>query len=255
MPDGLGEAQLLAWGLPLLWPLLRVLGLFAVAPVLSMSVVPVWVRLGLAGLVALCTQPGLPQMPDVRLDSVATLAMATQQVGIGLAIGFAARVAFSAIELAGEVIGLQMGLNFASFFDPASGSEVTVTARFFSTMAAWLFVVMNGHLLLTGIVVDSFQRFPVSEHPLDLLQQVQPQVWGAELFRFGLWIALPTLVMLVFVNLMLGLMSRVAQQLQVFSIGFPLTIAVGLFGLLCTLPMLQAPMEVVLLRLMASFQP
>ncbi|WP_294000078.1 flagellar biosynthetic protein FliR [Sphaerotilus sp.] len=252
---GFNEAQILQWVLPLLWPLLRVLGLFTAAPVLSMRVIPIRVRVGLAALVVLCAQPSLPPMPMVALDSPAALAMVAQQVVIGLTIGFAARVVFTSIEFAGELIGLQMGLNFASFFDATSGSQVTATARFFNTMAAWLFVVINGHLLLTVVVVESFQRFPVSDHPLDLLLQIQPQVWGADLFRYGLWIALPTITMLTFVNLVLGLISRVAQQLQIFSIGFAITISVGLFGLLVTLPMLQSPMLAVLERLLAQFQP
>jgi flagellar biosynthesis protein FliR len=252
---GFNETQILQWVLPLLWPWLRVLGLFTAAPVLSMRTVPVRVRVGLAGLVALCAQASLPPMPVVPLDSPTALAMVAQQVVIGLTIGFAARVVFTAIEFAGELIGLQMGLNFASFFDPTSGSQVTATARFFNTVAAWLFVVINGHLLLTAVVVESFHRFPVSDHPLDLLQQIQPQVWGTELFRYGLWIALPTITMLTFVNLVLGLISRVAQQLQIFSIGFAITISVGLFGLLLTLPMLQGPMLAVLERLMVQFQP
>ena len=252
---GFSEAQILQWVSPLLWPLLRVLGLFTAAPVLSMRSIPVRVRVGLAGLVALCAQPSMPSMPVVPLDSPVALAMVAQQVVIGLTIGFAARVVFTSIEFAGEIIGLQMGLNFASFFDPTSGSQVTATARFFNTMAAWLFVVINGHLLLTAVVVESFQRFPVSDHPLDLLLQIQPQVWGADLFRYGLWIALPTITMLAFVNLVLGLISRVAQQLQIFSIGFTVTITVGLFGLLFTLPMLQSPMLAVLERLLVQFQP
>ncbi|MEX8495337.1 flagellar biosynthetic protein FliR [Sphaerotilus sp.] len=252
---GFSEAQILQWVLPLLWPLLRMLGLFTAAPVLSMRSIPMRVRVGLAGLVALCAQPSMPAMPVVPLDSPAALAMVAQQVVIGLTIGFAAKVVFTSIEFAGELIGLQMGLNFASFFDPTSGSQVTATARFFNTMAAWLFVVINGHLLLTAVVVESFQRFPVSDHPLDLLLQIQPQVWGADLFRYGLWIALPTITMLAFVNLVLGLISRVAQQLQIFSIGFAITITVGLFGLLVTLPMLQSPMLAVLERLLVQFQP
>jgi hypothetical protein len=164
---GFNEAQILQWVLPLLWPMLRVLGLFTAAPVLSMRSIPVRVRVGLAGLVALCAQPGMPPMPMVALDSPAALAMVAQQVVIGLTIGFAARVVFTSIEFAGEIIGLQMGLNFASFFDATSGSQVTATARFFNTMAAWLFVVINGHLLLTTVVVESFQRGPVPLRAVD----------------------------------------------------------------------------------------
>lgn len=252
---GFSKAQLLQWIVPLLWPLLRILGLFAAAPVLSMRVIPVRARIGLALLTALCAQPVLPPMPVLPLDTPTALAMVVQQVFIGVTIGFAAKVVFTAIEFAGEVIGLQMGLNFATFFDPTTSGQSTVSARLFNTMAAWLFVVINGHLLLVEVVVASFHQFPVTDHPFDLLLSIQPQVWGAELFRYGLWIALPTVAMLLFVNLVLGVISRVAQQLQIFSIGFVVTISVGLLGLLLTLPLLQRPMLAVLERLLGLFQP
>ena len=252
---GFSEAQLLQWIVPLLWPLLRILGLFAAAPVLSMRVIPVRARIGLALLTALCAQPVLPPMPVLPLDTPTALAMVVQQVFIGVTIGFAAKVVFTAIEFAGEVIGLQMGLNFATFFDPTTSGQSTVSARLFNTMAAWLFVVIHGHLLLVEVVVASFHQFPVTDHPFDLLLSIQPQVWGAELFRYGLWIALPTVAMLLFVNLVLGVISRVAQQLQIFSIGFVVTISVGLLGLLLTLPLLQRPMLAVLERLLGLFQP
>ena len=252
---GFSEAQLLQWVVPLLWPLLRILGLFAAAPVLSMRVIPVRARIGLALLTALCAQPVLPPMPVLPLDTPTALAMVVQQVFIGVTIGLAAKVVFTAIEFAGEVIGLQMGLNFATFFDPTTSGQSTVSARLFNTMAAWLFVVINGHLLLVEVVVASFHQFPVTDHPFDLLLSIQPQVWGAELFRYGLWIALPTVAMLLFVNLVLGVISRVAQQLQIFSIGFVVTISVGLLGLLLTLPLLQRPMLAVLERLLGLFQP
>lgn len=252
---GFSEAQLLQWIVPLLWPLLRILGLFAAAPVLSMRAIPVRARIGLALLTALCAQPVLPPMPVLPLDTPTALAMVVQQVFIGVTIGFAAKVVFTAIEFAGEVIGLQMGLNFATFFDPTTSGQSTVSARLFNTMAAWLFVVINGHLLLVEVVVASFHQFPVTDHPFDLLLSIQPQVWGAELFRYGLWIALPTVTMLLFVNLVLGVISRVAQQLQIFSIGFVVTISVGLLGLLLTLPLLQRPMLAVLERLLGLFQP
>ena len=206
-------------------------------------------------ITALCAQPVLPPMPVLPLDTPTALAMVVQQVFIGVTIGFAAKVVFTAIEFAGEVIGLQMGLNFATFFDPTTSGQSTVSARLFNTMAAWLFVVINGHLLLVEVVVASFHQFPVTDHPFDLLLSIQPQVWGAELFRYGLWIALPTVAMLLFVNLVLGVISRVAQQLQIFSIGFVVTISVGLLGLLLTLPLLQRPMLALLERLLGLFQP
>jgi flagellar biosynthesis protein FliR len=251
---GFNEAQLLEWLMPLLWPFLRTLALFGAAPVLSLRIVPVRVKVGLALLVAVAAQAGLPPMPALPLDSPGALMMVVQQVVIGLTLGFSARVVFAAVEFAGELIGLQMGLNFAGFFDPATGSQGTATARFFSTIGSLLFVVLNGHLLLVMAVVRSFDAFPVSDHPLSVITTLQPQVWGAEIFKIGLWIALPIIAMLLFVNLVLGVISRVAQQIQIFSVGFGITVSMGLFGILLTLPMLQGPLMAALERMLALFQ-
>jgi len=248
------EAQVMAWITPWLWPFLRVMGLFTAAPVLSMKVIPRRVRLSLGVLIVLCAQPTLPEMPAVALNSPEAIMVALHEVLIGLTMGFAARVVFAAIEFAGEIVGLQMGLNFASFYDPMSGGQSTAVSRFYGTCAAWLFVVMNGHLLLTAAVIQSFHPFPVSPEPLAFLQAVQPQVWGAEIFRLGLWVSLPVVSMLLLVNLVMGIMARVASQLNIFSIGFPITLGVGLTGLWLTLPMMQTPLTMAIERMLGYFQ-
>ena len=248
------EAQILAWLTPILWPFLRVLALFTTAPVLSLRSIPVRVKLLLALLVAVSARAGLPPPPDVSLDSAAALGMAAQQVIVGLTIGFAARVVFAGVELAGELIGLQMGLSYATFFDPGSNSSVAATTRFFSTMASLLFIVMNGHLLMTFAVIRSFDAFPIDERPLAFISTLQPQAWGSELFQLGVWIALPIVSMILLINFMLGIVSRVASQMQIFAIGFPITLATGLVGMAMTLPIMQAPFTVALERMLALFQ-
>jgi len=249
----LTEAQVLGWVSAWLWPFLRVMGLFTAAPVLSMKVVPRRVRMGLGLLIVMAAQATLPEMPHVPLDSPVALMVAAQQILIGLTIGFAARVVMASIELAGELVGLQMGLNFASFFDPLSGGQATAVSRFYGTCATWLFIVMNGHLLLTGAVVHSFAAFPVSDQPLAFLGAIQPQVWGAEVFRIGVWVALPIMAMLLLCNIVMGLVARVAPQMNVFSIGFPLTLGVGLTGLWLTLPLMELPLTTVIERVLGYF--
>ena len=248
------EAQVMAWITPWLWAFLRVLGLFTAAPVLSMRAIPRRVRVGLSLLIVLAAQPTLPPMPDIALNSPLALMVVIQQVLIGLTIGFAARVIFAAIEFAGEVIGLQMGLNFASFFDPMSGGQSTAVSRFYGTIAAWLFVVMNGHLMLTAALVGSFNVFPVSPEPLGFIRTLQPQVWGAEVFRLGLWVSLPIVAMLTVVNMVMGIIARVAPQMNIFSVGFPVSIGVGITGLWLTLPMMQLPFTAALERMLGYFQ-
>jgi flagellar biosynthetic protein FliR len=173
---------------------------------------------------------------------------------IGLSLGFAVRVVFGAVELAGELIGLQMGMNFAGFFEPMSAGQATASSRFFGTMVAWLFIVINGHLTVVAAVIQSFHAFPAGPEPFAFLRAAQPQVWGTELFRLGTWIALPMVAMLLFVNLVLGVISRVASQMNVFAIGFPITMGVGLVGMMLTLPMMQTPFVMALERMLEAFQ-
>lgn len=248
------EAQLLQWLSPLLWPFLRVLALFTTLPVFSQRMVAMRVRVGLAFFIALCAQASLPAMPVVALDTPVAAMLVIQQVLIGLTIGFAVRLVFAAVELAGELVGLLMGLNFAGFFDPVSASHGTASGRLFGTLVAWLFICINGHLLVIAAVVQSFQAFPVGPEPFAFLRATQPHAWGAEVFRLGTWIALPMVAMLLFVNLLLGVVSRVASQLNVFAIGFPITLGIGLIGMLVTLPMMQAPFTMALERMLALFQ-
>jgi flagellar biosynthetic protein FliR len=248
------DAQVMEWLTPLLWPFIRTLALFTTIPVLSQRQVPMRIRVALAFLITVCAQASLPQMPVIQLNSAVAVLVVIQQVLVGLTLGFAARIVFAAIEFAGELVGLQMGLNYAGFFDPSTGGQGTAVGRFFGTVVAWLFVVINGHLLIIMALVGSFQAFPVSPEPFAFLRTLQPQTWGAEVFQLGLWIALPMVTMLLFVNLVLGVISRVSQQMNIFAIGFPITLAVGLLGVLLTLPMMQAPFTMVLEQMLSRFQ-
>jgi flagellar biosynthetic protein FliR len=247
------EAQLLAWITPLVWPFIRILAMFTSMPVFSQRNVPMRVRIALAALAAFAAQASLPDMPIVALDSDPVLLLVLQQLLIGLSLGFAVRIVFSSLEFAGELIGLQMGLNYSGFFDPSTGGQGTATARFFGTLAALLFVVSNGHLLLINAVVQSFHTFPVGDEPFAFLRLAKPQQWGAEIFRIGLWIALPLITMLLFVNLVLGIISRVASQINIYAVGFPITISIGLVGMLMTLPLMQVPFTLALEQMLSNF--
>ncbi|AVP56876.1 flagellar biosynthetic protein FliR [Pulveribacter suum] len=249
------EAQIMAWLSPVLWPFLRVLALFSVAPVFSMRVIPVRSRVALAFLIAVCAQAVLPPAPVISVNGPEALGAVLQQMGVGVAIGFAVRLVFAAVELAGEVIGLQMGLNFASFFDPTSNAQVSAVARFFGNMALLLFVVINGHLLVLMAVVKSFERFPVQGHWLEAVGQMRLHELGSSLFASALWIALPMVVLLLFVNLTLGIISRVAPQMNIYAVGFPVTLTVGLLGIAATLPLLEQPMLALLQQVIDLFAP
>jgi flagellar biosynthetic protein FliR len=176
-------------------------------------------------------------------------------VGVGLAIGFSIRVVLAAVELAGEVVGFQMGLSFASFFDPTIGGQSSAVARFFGQMALFMFVVMGGHLMVLMTVIQSFVAFPVDQNFLQALQQMKIYDLGTDLFASGLWMSLPMVGMLMFANLALGIVSRVAPQMNIYAIGFPITLTVGLVGMAATLPMLDQPFLVLMGRAMDIFVP
>ncbi|OYU77720.1 MAG: flagellar biosynthetic protein FliR [Burkholderiales bacterium PBB5] len=245
---------MLAWLSPILWPFLRTLALLGSLPVFSQRAVPMRVKVGFALFITIAAQPSLPAMPVIALDSPLAVLVIVQQLLIGVTLGFAVRVVFAAVELGGELIGLQMGLNFAGFFDPATASQGTASGRFFGTIVAFLFVLSNGHLAVINALVHSFEVFAVGDEPVAFLRASQPQAWGGELFMLGLWIALPLVGMLLFVNLVLGVISRVAPQISVFSVGFPITVTVGLIGMLFTLPLLEQPFTTALLRMLDHFQ-
>lgn len=254
MPEiAFSEAQILAWVSPILWPFLRLLAVFTSAPVLSSRAVPMRVKIGLALLVAVACQGTIPSALDYSITSPQWIGVVFQQVLIGLAMGFAVRLVFGAMELAGEVVGFQMGLNFAAFFDPSLNSQSSAVSRFFGQMATLLFVVLNGHIMLVVAVTKSFEAFPVDPQFLQALGRLQIYQLGTDLFASALWIAMPVIGMLLFVNLALGIVSRVAPQINIFAVGFPLTLVVGMVGIAVTLPTLDQPMMMLMEKAIGIF--
>ena len=232
----LTDAQLNAWLISFIWPLTRILGLVMVMPALGHRSVPGRVKIGLGIFVTLIVAPTLPPMPDVALGSWHGLLVLVQQFLIGVAMGFIVRVVFAAFETAGEIIGLQMGLGFASFFDPQSAGQSLVLARFFNILATLVFLAVNAHLLMIGALVDSFQSLPIGTQPLSAAGFHNVAAFGSTIFSVGLQLSLPVLAIMLMTNLSLGILTRSAPQLNIFAIGFPITLGVGLIVLNMTLP-------------------
>ena len=239
----LTDAQLNAWLISFIWPLTRILGLIMVAPVFGHRAVPGRVKIGLGIFIALIVSPGLPPMPDVGLGSWHGLFILVQQFLIGLSIGFIMRIVFAAVEAAGEIVGLQMGLGFASFFDPQSAGQTLVVAQFFNLLATLLFLAVNAHLLLLGVLADSFKSLPISVQPLSTAGFYNVAAFGSTVFAVGLQLALPLITILLMTNLALGILTRSAPQLNIFAIGFPITLGVGLIVLDLTLPYFVPQLE------------
>jgi len=250
---GVSESQLLEWLSPILWPFFRILAVFTAAPIFSSRAFPVRARIALAFFIAFSAQVSLGTQPVVDINGAGALGAVLQQVGVGLAIGFAVRIVFSVFELAGQIVGFQMGLGFAAFFDPSTSAQSSAMGRFYANMAALLFLAVNAHLIVLMAVIRSFEAFPVDQNFMQALQKMKLHTLGAELFASALWIALPIIGMLMFANLALGIVSRVAPQMNIFSVGFPVTLGVGLIGVAATLPMLDQPFMSLMERVLAIF--
>ncbi len=231
------SAALEAWLAGWLLPFFRVLALFTAAPIFSSRAVPARVRVAAAAVIAFVAAPLAPVPAlaaaggaGLALSSAAGLAMVAQQLVIGLALGFAVRLLMSAFEAAGEVIGLQMGLSFAGFVNPQGGSQPAV-ASWLHTLAMLLFLSLNAHLLVLDALLATFRSLPIAAQPLETLAAIQLVPLGADVFRLALTLSLPAMALMALINMALGLASRIAPQLSVFSVGFPLTLLAGI-GLL-----------------------
>lgn len=240
-------AQLDAWLATFLYPFFRILALASTAPVLSHASVPRRVRIGLAFLVALIVAPGLPPAPFVSPYSAAGLLLIAQQLLIGAAIGFAIELVFAAAVLAGEMMGLQMGLSFASFIDPQNNAQTPLVGSFLSVALMLLFLALDGHLQVIAILADTFRVFPL-DRAAGGIDVRALALAGKEIFAIGLAVALPVVAALLLANLMLGVLTRTAPQLNLFAVGFPITLTAGLGMLLFSLPFILPPMEAALSR-------
>lgn len=236
-------AQLDAWLALLAYPLARILGLVATAPVFGNDGIPRRLKLMIGLAIALGLTPALPPTPSVALGSWDGILILIQQTLIGLAMGLAIRVVLAALELMGELISLQMGLSFATFFDPVAGGQTAVVSEFLTLMSTLIFLALNGHLLLVDALARSFEWLPIANTPMHAGGWLILARSGSVIFGSGLLMSLPIVTALLITNIALGVLTKAAPQLNLFAIGFPITLTVGVGMLMLTLermaPLLQ----------------
>ncbi|HAB83946.1 MAG TPA: flagellar biosynthetic protein FliR [Pseudomonas sp.] len=223
----LSNAQIGGWVAQFLLPLFRIAALLMSMPLIGTQLVPMRIRLYLALAIALVLVPTLPPMPAVDSLSLGSLLLIAEQLVIGVMLGFVLQLFFHVFIVSGQLLAMQMGLGFASMVDPANGISVPVLGQFFNMLVILLFLSVNGHLVVLEILAESFVTLPVggglsTNHFWEVAGKLG-WVLGA-----GLLLVLPAITALLVVNLAFGLMTRAAPQLNIFSIGFPLTLVLGL---------------------------
>ncbi|WP_301102942.1 flagellar biosynthetic protein FliR [Propionivibrio sp.] len=239
----LSSVEINAWVVAFFFPLARILALLVAAPPFNNAGLTPLVRLLLGLAIAMAITPALPSIPSMDPASGLGLLILAEQMIIGLAMGFAMRLVFSAIDLAGTMISNQMGLGFATAYDPQSASQTPVISEFLGMLALLIFMAINGHLMVIATLVRSFTILPIG------LGAAASGSWsnianaGGLIFSSGVLLALPVVVALLITNIALGVLGRVAPQLNLMVIGFPVTIVLGFAALLFSLSYLNAPLQ------------
>ncbi|HKK13120.1 MAG TPA: flagellar biosynthetic protein FliR [Gammaproteobacteria bacterium] len=230
------SGQLADWIGAFFWPLMRIGMMFTVAPIFGGRLVPVRARLMVALAVTWVVVPSLPPPPAVDPISVQGLLISVQQLLIGAAMGFALQLVFAALVVGGQVVAMSMGLGFASMVDPQNGVQVPVLSQYYVAVATLLFLAMNGHLALIGVLMDGFHAMPVGASGIGAAGYWNLVAWAGHMFSGAVLIALPAVSALLMVNIAFGVITRAAPQLNIFAVGFPVTMLIGFVVILVTLP-------------------
>jgi len=172
--------------------------------------------------------PVLPELPHVAIFSYQGFLVTIQQLIIGLSTGFVLQMVFAVMVIGGQTIAYSMGLGFASMVDPATGVQVPVVAQVFVVSSSLMFLAVNGHLLLIEMIVASFTTLPIASVGFSASDIWSIVAWSSQMFSAGVLLAMPVMAALLFVNISFGVAARAAPQLQIFGVGFPITIMMGM---------------------------
>ncbi len=230
------EEQILNQVALFIWPLMRISTMFVSVPLFSIRAVPARVRLSLSVAITLVIMPLLPPLPPVEMFSYTGFMMALTQVMIGLTSGFILQLVFAAVVFAGQGVALSMGLGFSMMVDPQNGQQVPVIAQLYTVTTTLIFISLDGHLMLIQMLLDSFKTLPIGMDGIDKAGIWSIIEWSSTMFVGGLLLAMPVIASLLLVNIIFGVAARAAPQLQIFSVGFPVTLMLGLLLVWKTLP-------------------
>ena len=214
----------------------RVGGLVMTAPVFGHTLLPIRVRLGIAlalTVVVIAAVPPPAALPTTFLGMVGALIM---EVALGALLGSVAQFIFAGVQIGGQLAGVQMGFGFATLIDPQSHAQTTVVAELQQLLVLFLFLVLDIHHALIAALIDSFRAAPLGAVVLAGAGLQEAVRMAAELFVLGLRVAAPVMTALLLSNLALGVIARTVPQLNVFVIGFPVNIGLGLFVMGAALP-------------------
>lgn len=224
----LSDAQIQQWLAQMLFPFIRIGALLMASPVWSAKSISLRLRILLAVVLTLLLLPSVPPISSIELLSLAGAVMVAQQILVGVAMGFILQVFMHMFVVGGQIIAVSMGLGFASTNDPVNGVSVTVVSQWYLTLATLLLLAVDGHLFLIKVLAQSFETFPITQGSLSSWQLHQLAHLARDMFEGALILALPAMTAVLLVNMMFGVMSRSSPQMNVFAVGFPITLVLGM---------------------------
>ncbi|MBP9016000.1 MAG: flagellar biosynthetic protein FliR [Candidatus Atribacteria bacterium] len=245
---------LLSHFLTLLLVWMRLLGLFLLAPVFNSPLIPVLTRIGLSFLLAIVLLPSINPSAFTSLDGYYLLALISE-ILVGLVLGLLSGLVFSCIQIAGEVIDFQMGFSYANIVDPLSNISSSVMGQFYFLLTIIYYLGIGGYRLTLQGLVRSFSLIPVGGFKMSLDISTSFVDLMGEVMVVALELGAPIIATLFLSNLTLAIISRAVPQMNVFIVGLPLNIGLGLFMSLMILPyFLSYVDEIVNLFLRSFFQ-
>ena len=232
----IGFAEATAFVGSLIWPMMRIGAMLMAMPVFGTRLMPTRVKVITSFVLAVTVLPLLPELPQVEAFSLDGLFISFQQVLIGVGLGFTLQLVFGALMIAGEAIAMSMGLGFASMVDPTNGVNVPVVSQFFIIIGTLVFLALGGHLMLIQLLVSSFESMPIAPSGIERDSFWAIVSWGSQMFIGAIWVAIPALISMLVITLSMGVMTRAAPQLNIFSVGFPVTMFMGFIIVMLVLP-------------------
>lgn len=209
-----------------LMPFFRIGALFLTMPVIGTRVVPARTRIIIAAVITFIVTPLIPPQDAPPMLSLFMLGTIGAELLIGGAVGFVFQVVFQCFVLSGQLIAMKIGLGFASMNDPVNGVQTTVVSQFYLVAATLLFIAFDGHLVLLELVIESFYSVQFGDYSAVEFYAIAGL--GSWLFTSALLMSISLLTALLLVNVAFGIMSRAAPQLNIFAVGFPFTLTLGM---------------------------
>jgi len=211
-----------------LLPLARVSALIMAMIGFGAKAIPKRIKLFLALTVTVAIMPALPPTNVGSLFSLQTSILVVEQTLIGIMLGFVTVMVVNTFTLAGQIVAMQSGLGFASLVDPTSGMNVPAVGQFFLILSSLLFWAMDGHLAYLQFIAMSFETLPIPLESFESVKYREIAEWGRWMFATALSLAMAPLTAMLLINFSFGIMTRAAPQLNIFAIGFPITMCSGL---------------------------